>query len=264
MNSATNISILFLGDIIGRPGRHIVKQYLATLENKPDLVIANVENASHGFGVAADNITELKEAGVTVFSGGNHTFDRKEIFSFIDIEPHILRPANYPEKTAGHGYCLVPIKGMQVAVINLMGRELMKPIRSPFMVADDLIAEISNQTNIIFVDMHAELTAEKVAMGWYLNGRVSAVVGTHTHVQTADERVLPDGTAYITDAGCCGPIDGIIGMDRQSAFRRMIEQMPSHLEVASGPAAACGVKILIDGKSGKATSIERVRFCESR
>ncbi len=234
MNSLTNISILFLGDIIGRPGRNIVKQYLSTLENKPDLVIANVENAAHGFGTTPSNLNELKEAGVSVFSGGNHTFDRKEIFDIIKSEPYLLRPANYPETTAGQGHCLINVKGTQVAVLNLLGRELMKPLRSPFMVADEILAELKEKTNVILVDMHAELTAEKVAMGWYLNGRVSAVVGTHTHVQTADNRILPGGTAYITDLGCCGPINGIIGMDKQAAFRRMIDQLPAHLEVASG------------------------------
>ena len=263
MTSKTNISILFLGDVIGRPGRHIVKQYLNALENKPDLIIANVENAAHGFGVTASNLNELKEAGVVVFSGGNHTFDRKEVFDLINQEPYLLRPANYPEKTAGRGYCIVNIEGLKIAVINLLGRELMKPLRSPFMVADDLLNTIKNETNIIIVDMHAELTAEKVAMGWYLNGRVSAVVGTHTHVQTADERILPDGTAYITDLGCCGPINGVIGMERHGAFRRMIDQLPAHLEVAAGPSSACGAIITIDCISGHATNIERVQFFEN-
>jgi hypothetical protein len=262
MNLPSIISILFLGDIIGRPGRDIVKQYLGTLENEVDLVIANVENAAHGFGTTANNLNELKEAGISVFSGGNHTFDRKEVFDFISNEPYMLRPANYPENTAGRGFCLIKVKGIEIAVINLMGRELMKPLRSPFMVADEIIDQIKEKTNIICVDMHAELTAEKVAMGWHLNGRVSAVVGTHTHVQTADERILPDGTAYITDLGCCGPINGIIGMDRKGAFRRMIDQLPAHLEVAGGPAAVSGARVTVDVNSGKALNIERVRFSE--
>jgi len=262
MNANSNISILFLGDVIGRPGRHIIKHYLSTLENKPDLVIANVENVSHGFGVSASCLAELKEAGVSVFSGGNHTFDRKEIFDFINEEPYLLRPANYPEKTAGRGYCLVNVADVKVAVLNLLGREFMKPLPSPFMVADDLLPIINQETNIVLVDMHAELTAEKVAMGWYLNGRVSAVLGTHTHVQTADERILSGGTAYITDVGCCGPINGVIGMEKEGAFKRMIEQMPARLEVASGPAAVNGAKVTIDSRSGKAVSIERVRFTE--
>lgn len=262
MDSKTNISILFLGDIIGRPGRNIVKQYLNTLENKPDLIIANIENVAHGFGISASSLDELKAAGISVFTGGNHTFDRKEIFDFIDNEPYLLRPANYPDKTPGKGSCIASLSGIKVGIINLMGRELMKPLRSPFMVADEILAEFKEQTNIIFVDMHAELTAEKVAMGWYLNGKVSAIVGTHTHVQTADERILPNGTAYITDVGCCGPINGVIGMDQKGAFKRMIDQLPAHLEVASGPAAVHGVKILISCQSGKAQKIERIRFCE--
>ena len=224
---------------------------------------ANVENAAHGFGTTASNLQELKEVGVSVFSGGNHTFDRKEIFDFIDNEPYLLRPANYPESTAGKGYCLIEIKDVQIAIINLLGRELMKPVRSPFMVADSIIAEIQEKTKLILVDMHAELTAEKVAMGWYLNGRVSAVVGTHTHVQTADNRILPGGTAYITDLGCCGPINGIIGMNQKAAFRRMIDQLPAHLEVADGPCAVCGVQITVDAISGQARSIERVQFFEN-
>jgi 2',3'-cyclic-nucleotide 2'-phosphodiesterase len=260
MISAASISILFLGDVIGKPGRCVVREYLDSLENKPDLIIANVENAAHGFGVSESNLAELREAGVSVFSGGNHTFDRKEIFEFIDKELFLLRPANYPEKTAGRGFCLVSVGNIKVAVLNLMGRVFMEPLRSPFLVANDLVLQLSQQTNIIVVDMHAEATAEKIAMGLYLDGRVCAVIGTHTHVQTADERILPGGTAYITDAGCCGPTDGVIGMDRQAAFRKMIEQLPTRLEVASGPAAACGVMITIDCHSGKAIGIERVRY----
>jgi metallophosphoesterase (TIGR00282 family) len=262
MNSAAEISILLLGDVIGKPGRQIVKHYLNTLGNKPDLVIANVENAAHGFGITQSNLAELKEAGVTVFSGGNHTFDRKEVFDFIASEPYLLRPANYPEKTVGHGFCVVPVKNVQVGILNLMGRVFMEPLRSPFLVADELLPQLNQQTSIILVDIHAEATAEKVALGLYLDGRVSAVTGTHTHVQTADERILPGGTAYITDIGCCGPSEGVIGMDKQAVWRRLIEQMPTRLEVASGPAAACGVRITIDCQSGKATSIERVRYSE--
>lgn len=260
MHSQANISILFLGDVIGKPGRSIVKHYLDTLDNKPDLIIANVENAAHGFGVSQSNLSELKESGVSVFTGGNHTFDRKEIFDFIDQEPNLLRPANYPETTAGRGFCFVPVKDKQVAIINLMGRVFMEPLRSPFLVADQLIHEISKKTNIIIIDMHAEATAEKVAMALYLDGRISAIVGTHTHVQTADERILAKGTACITDLGCCGPTDGVIGMDKQAVFRRMVEQLPARLEVASGPAAVHGAQIIIDLHSGKATGIQRVQY----
>ncbi len=262
MHSQANISILFLGDVIGKPGRSIVKHYLDALDNKPDLIIANVENAAHGFGVAQNNLSELKEIGISVFTGGNHTFDRKEIFDFIDQEPYLLRPANYPETTPGRGFCFAPVKDKQVAILNLMGRVFMEPLRSPFLVADELLPEISKKTNIIIIDMHAEATAEKVAMGLYLDGRVSAVLGTHTHVQTADERILAKGTAYLTDLGCCGPTDGVIGMDKQAVFRRMIDQLPARFEVAAGPSALHGAQLIIDSQTGKAISIQRVQYHE--
>jgi 2',3'-cyclic-nucleotide 2'-phosphodiesterase len=264
MNTESNIKLLFLGDIIGKPGRQVVKSFLGRNPDIADIVIANVENSAHGFGTTQTNLQELKDAGVKVFSGGNHTFDRKEVFEFIDKEPHFLRPANYPEGTPGKGYCLIDAgNGLSIAVINLMGRVYMEPLMSPFLVADQLIDKIRETTNLIFVDFHAEATAEKVALGWYLDGRVSAVVGTHTHVQTADERILPGGTAYLTDAGCCGPRDGVIGMDKESVFRRMVNQLPARFDVASGPALLCGVRLTLDPKSGKATEIERVQYMDA-
>ena len=263
MNSAAPISILFLGDIIGQPGRSIVKEYLASLENKPDLIIANVENTAHGFGITQNNLNELKEAGITVFTGGNHTFDRKEIFEFIDKEPYLLRPANYPEKTIGKGFCLITVGQLKIAILNLLGRVFMEPLRSPFSVADDLLNTIANEADLVLVDIHAEATAEKVALGLYLDGRVAAVLGTHTHVQTADEQILPGGTAYITDVGCCGPTKGVIGMDKASVFRRMIEQLPTRLEVAAGPAAVHGIRLTIDPSSKKAKAIERICYCRA-
>jgi len=269
--SNLSITILFLGDIIGKPGREVVKKYLQHLRREaeledgsgrpfPTFVVANVENAAHGFGVTRENLTELKEAGVDIFSGGNHTFDRKEIFAFISEEQYLLRPANYPDGTPGHGHCLLEKNGYKLAVINVMGRVFMEPLGSPFLVAESLTREMREQTPIILVDMHAEATAEKISLGWYLDGQVSAVVGTHTHVQTADERLLHKGTAFITDAGCCGPTDGVIGMAQDGVFRRMIQQLPSRFEIAPGPAAACGVLITVDAACGKATAIERVRF----
>ncbi len=260
MNTPSTINILFLGDVIGQPGRKKIAEYLNTLTPSPHLVIANVENAAHGFGVTESIVKELSAVGVSVFSGGNHTFDRKEIFEFIDKCNVLLRPANYPEGTPGRGWCVVEVAGVKVGVINLMGRVFMEPLRSPFVVADQLLNLISKQARIVIVDMHAEATAEKVAMGWYLDGRVTAVLGTHTHVQTADERILPGGTAYITDMGCCGPIDGIIGMEKESVFHRLVHQLPSRLEVAPGLAAVHGVKLTIDIDSGKALAVERVRY----
>jgi metallophosphoesterase (TIGR00282 family) len=256
------VSVLILGDIIGKPGRRVVTEYLSGLSSKPDLIVANVENAAHGFGVSESNLQELKEAGVQVFTGGNHTFDRREIFDFIDREPTLIRPANYPEGTAGKGWCLIEVNGVKVGILNLLGRVFMEPLQSPFLVADALIPLIAEQTNLILVDLHAEATAEKVAMGWYLDGRVSCVVGTHTHVQTADERILPGGTAYLTDMGCCGPADGVIGMDRSGVYRRFINQLPARFEVAPGPAMLNGVLVKLQAESGKAQSIERVQFLE--
>ena len=205
MSGVETITILFLGDIIGKPGRRVVKQFINQLNPLPDLIAANVENIAHGFGVSEQNLAELKECGIKVFSGGNHTFDRKEIFDFIDSEKSLLRPANYPPQTPGRGFCFVEVGSHKVAFLNLMGRIFMQPLDSPYVVADNLLKEIASQTNLIVVDFHAEATAEKVSMGWYLDGRVSAVLGTHTHVQTADERILPSGTAYLTDLGCCEP-----------------------------------------------------------
>lgn len=263
MDEKADIKLLILGDIIGKPGRKIVKNFLSQRKKEFDLIIANVENAAHGFGVSLSCLTELKEAGVQIFTGGNHTFDRKEIFDFIEKEPLLLRPANYPRGTPGSGYCLFKIhEQTTVAVINIMGTVFMQPLASPFMVADEIIALVEKDADIIIVDFHAEATAEKVAMGWYLNGKVAAVVGTHTHVQTADERILPDGTGYITDAGCCGPANGIIGMDREGAFRRFVQQLPARLEVASGPATLCGVELTVNQSTGKTTAIQRVKYAE--
>lgn len=260
MHSPDKLSILFLGDVIGKPGRQVVVDYLNNLEKKPDLIIANVENAAHGFGLTKDIYTELKTAGIQVFTGGNHTFDRKEIFEFIDESPEIIRPANFPAQTPGKGYCLIETTKTKVGVLNIQGQVFMDNLDSPFAVADKILPELQSQTNVIFVDFHAEATAEKVGMGWYLDGKVSALVGTHTHVQTADERILPGGTAFITDAGPCGPRDGIIGMDKDSVFRRMINHLPSRFEVASGPAKLHGVMIEVDPSSGKANKIERVQY----
>ncbi|MBZ0190001.1 MAG: TIGR00282 family metallophosphoesterase, partial [Candidatus Obscuribacterales bacterium] len=229
-------------------------------EQAPDLIIANGENAAHGFGLTEKIVTEFVAMGIDIISGGNHTFDRKDIFDFIDRYPFVLRPANYPQGTPGTGLFIASVNGFRIAVLSLLGRVFMEPLDSPFLIADRIISQI--EADAIIVDFHAEATAEKVALGWYLDGRVAAVVGTHTHVQTADERILPGGCAYITDAGCCGPRDGVIGMDRQMVLRRLVEQLPTRLELASGIAMLNGVSLLIDASSGKATGIERERFIE--
>ncbi len=262
MSPPERISVLFLGDVIGRPGRRVVADYLSRLNPRPDLVVANVENVAHGFGVAEKNLHELSEAGVQCFTGGNHTFDRKEIFDFIDRQPALLRPANYPPGTPGRGWCIVDAAGLKVGILNLQGRVFMEPLVSPFAVADEIVPLLAETTKLILVDMHAEATAEKVAIGWYLDGRVSAVVGSHTHVQTADERILPGGTGYLTDMGCCGPADGVIGMERTAVFRRFVSQLPSRLEVAPGPAMLNGVMLGLDAATGKTRSIARVHYRE--
>jgi metallophosphoesterase (TIGR00282 family) len=260
----SSITILFLGDVVGKPGRRAVTRYLAS-EGRPqaDLVIVNAENMAHGFGMTEANIKELLDAGADVLTGGNHTFDRKELSAVLPNYPSVLRPANYPEGTPGTGYYIATVGDTKIAIINLLGRVFMEPLRSPFLLADELVEKAREETNIIFLDMHAEATAEKVAMGWYLDGKVSAVVGTHTHVQTADEHILPKGTAYITDAGCCGPMNSVIGMSFEAVFRRLVQQMPARFEVAEGPAAVCGVFVTIDRESGRGLKIERVRFEES-
>lgn len=263
MSSKRTLSVLVLGDVIGRPGRRVVRRFLADLNPKPDLVIANVENAAHGYGTTESNVEELRAAGVQVFTGGNHTFDRKELGEFIDRQRQVIRPANLPEGTPGPGYCITEVHGVKVGILNLLGRVFMEPLESPFTVADKLLEKIREQTNIILVDFHAEATAEKVALGWYLDGRVSAVVGSHTHIQTADDRILPKGTAYLTDMGCCGPYDSVIGMDTSVVLKRLIKQLPTRLEVADGAAMLNGVRIMIGVMDGKAVGIERVQYRES-
>lgn len=264
MNSQNNISVLFLGDVVGKPGRRAVRQFLAGSAPKADLVVANVENAAHGFGTSESNLQELRDAGVQAFTGGNHTFDRKEIFDFIDKQQNVIRPANYPPGTPGIGSCIIELEGgSKVGLINVLGRVFMEPLESPFLVAEELVEKVSAQTNIILIDIHAEATAEKIALAMYLDGRVSAVVGTHTHVQTADERILAGGTAFLTDAGCCGPIDSVIGMDKAAVMRRMVRQLPSRFEVADGRAMVNGVLFEIDKISGKAVSVRRVHFEET-
>ncbi len=256
------IKILFFGDIIGKPGRRALIRCLRNTQFDADLIIANAENAAHGFGVQESHLIELQDAGVQVFTGGNHTFDRREIFEFIERYPLVLRPANYPDGTPGRGSCIVQAGDCKVGVMNLHGRVFMEPLGSPFLCADKLLEELRQETNVIFVDFHAEATAEKQALGWYLDGRVSVVVGTHTHVQTADERILPNGTAYITDAGACSPMNSVIGMEIEGVYRRLVKQLPSRFEVANGRAAACGIIAVVDRETGKAVDIQRVRFEE--
>ncbi|MGH9858408.1 MAG: TIGR00282 family metallophosphoesterase [Candidatus Acidiferrales bacterium] len=226
-----------MGDIVGSPGRHIVKERLAdtVAQQRIDLVIANCENAASGFGITPRLVDELLATGIDVLSGGNHIFDRREILDYFPHAPRLLRPANFPSGTPGSGLYIGETKnGVAYAVLNLQGRTFMAPIDCPFRTADAQLAKIPATVKIVLVDFHAETTSEKIAMGWYLDGKVSALVGTHTHVVTADERILPRGTAYITDVGMTGPHDGVIGMDRNAIIAKFLDALPRRFEVAEG------------------------------
>jgi 2',3'-cyclic-nucleotide 2'-phosphodiesterase len=263
--------VLFVGDIVGSPGRQIVRDRLADIaaQRKIDLVIANGENAASGFGITPRLAEELLKVGIDVLTGGNHSWDRKEILEFMPHEPRLLRPANFPEGNPGSGLYLGTAKsGVKYAVLNLQGRVFMASIDDPFRKADCALAKIPADVAFVLVDMHAETTSEKVAMGWYLDGRVSAVIGTHTHVATADEHVLPQGTAYVTDVGMTGPHGGVIGMDREGIVRKFLDGLPARFEVASGDVQMNCVVVETEDEGARnaagrlrARSIERLRFC---
>jgi len=259
------MNILFIGDIVGRPGRELIRRGLRGLVefHEIDLVIANAENAASGFGITRDLGQALLDWGVDVMTSGNHVWDKKEAIEYIANEPRLLRPANYPAGVPGRGTLVAQTRdGRAVGVINLMGRVFMVPIDDPFTTALREIDAIRHKTRIIFVDMHAEATSEKCAMGWHLDGRVTAVVGTHTHVQTADDRILPRGTAYLTDAGMTGPHDSIIGMERQAALSRFLTGMPAKFEPATGNPRLNGVVIDADDTTGLSRRITRISYSE--
>ena len=255
------MNILFIGDVFGRPGRDIVRKGLRPLVNHYaiDFVVANVENAAGGFGITREIGDSLASCGVDVMTSGNHVWDKKEALDYVAAEPRLLRPANYPAGAPGRGAILARTDdGRGVGVVNLMGRVFMNPLDDPFKGALREIELLAGRTRVILVDFHAEATSEKIAMGWHLDGRVSAVIGTHTHVQTADERVLPGGTAYITDVGMTGPHDSIIGTEREPALARFLTGMPSRFEPATGNPRLHGVVVAVDEATGKATSITRL------
>ncbi|RNB91794.1 TIGR00282 family metallophosphoesterase [Brevibacillus fluminis] len=256
------VKLLFLGDICGSSGRDMVKEYLPRLKRKfdPTFIIANGENSANGRGITQKIARELYDVGVHGITLGNHTWDNKEIFDFIDQETKMIRPANFPEGTPGNGIMYVKNGSQELAVINLQGRTFLPPLDCPFLTADKLVEQARKRTPYIFVDFHAEVTSEKQAMGWYLDGRVSAVVGTHTHVQTGDERILPNGTGYLTDAGMCGPSDGILGMDREAVLKKFLTQLPVRFEVAGGPTQLNAVLYQLDKGTGKTVKIERIRI----
>lgn len=255
--------ILFLGDIFGQPGRRIVKEKLPELakEFNPDLVLANGENAAAGFGITPVLADELLNLGIAVLTSGNHIWDKKEIIPYLRSPENtrLLRPANFPPSAPGRGLFVGRnSSGIQYAVLNLQGRVFMSSLDCPFRAADALLAGIPPEVKIRIVDVHAEATSEKIALGWYLDGRVTAVVGTHTHVPTADEAVLPNGAAYITDLGMSGPYDGVIGVDKESVIRKFLDQMPARFDVAKGDARLLGVLIEADPSTGHAVSIQRI------
>ncbi|HXH82359.1 MAG TPA: TIGR00282 family metallophosphoesterase [Candidatus Tectomicrobia bacterium] len=255
------MNVLMVGDVFGEPGRAAVAKLLPRLrqEHAIDLCVVNVENAAAGFGVTPPMCRQFLEQGADVLTSGNHIWDRKEIVEYITRENLLLRPANFPAGTPGVGHVTVKAGPHRVAVLNLMGRVFMNPIDCPFRKADELLPELKREAKVVLVDMHCEATSESQAMGWYLDGRVSAVVGTHRHVQTADERVLPGGTAYITDLGMTGPTDGVIGVDRDTILQRFLSQMPVRFEPAKGPAALHGAVIVVDPDTGRASEIRRLR-----
>jgi len=262
--------VLFIGDIVGSPGREIVRERLADLvaQKRIDLVVANGENAASGFGITPKIVEELLKTGVEVISGGNHSWDRREILEFMAYEPRLLRPANFPEGNPGRGlYTATARNGVKYAVINLQGRVFLPAIDDPFRKVDELLAGLFADVAFVLVDVHAETTSEKIAMGWYLDGRATVVVATHTHVAPADERVLPGGTAYITDVGMTGPHSGVIGMDRQGIIKKFLDGLPARFEVAQGDVQMNAVLIESDdegprNQSGRlrARSIERLRL----
>ncbi len=257
------MKVLFIGDIVGKAGRTAVKALLPNLVDKYkiELVIANGENIAAGFGLTESLVEELFRAGVHVVTTGNHVWDKKEIIPYISKENRVLRPLNYPPGAPGSGSIVLPLqKGLKVAVVNISGRVFLPGYDCPFRTGRAEIENLSKETDIIIIDFHAEATSEKVAFGYFVDGRVSAVIGTHTHVQTADEKVLPNGTAYITDVGMTGPAHSVIGMEINQIMQRFLTSMPAKFETAQGEAILSAVAIEIDNATGRASAIQRLQI----
>jgi metallophosphoesterase (TIGR00282 family) len=255
------MKILFIGDIVGKPGRRAVRELLPGIvkEHDIDFVIANCENAASGFGITKDIVDELLRYDIDVLTSGNHIWDKKEVIEFIEDYEYLLRPANYPDGNPGWGSAVKPaVSGDGIGVINLEGRIFMRALDCPFKKAKEEIERIKTRAAIVIVDMHAEATSEKKALGWFLDGQVTAVVGTHTHVQTADEEVLPGGTAYISDVGMTGPFDSVIGIKTESIIERFLTQVPNRFDVAKKDIRLQGVVIDVDEKSGQSRDIKRI------
>ena len=259
------IRILFVGDLVGKAGRRVLEEHLDRLVDRRriDFCIVNVENAADGMGVTPEIADELFGRGIHCLTSGNHIWDRREIREYLRVERRLLRPANYPTDLPGSGlYAGETAAGVPVAVVNIMGRVFMPPVDDPFRIAADVVAEARRLAPLVFVDMHAEATSEKVALGWYLDGQVAAVVGTHTHVQTCDDRVLPAGTAYITDVGMTGPYDSVIGMEKEAVLSRFLNHTQARMTTARGDARLCAVVVEADPATGLATGIERLMLYE--
>jgi len=255
------VNLLFVGDINGRAGRNLLQEHLHRLvdRHRIDYAVANVENAAEGFGITPPLAAELEGAGLQVMTSGNHIWDKAEILPYIEEHRTLLRPENYPPGTPGTGVHVGATPGgVPVAVVNLMGRVFMNNLDCPFRTADRILEQLKGRCRVVLVDFHAEATSEKMALGWYLDGRVSAVVGTHTHVQTADERILPQGTAVITDVGMTGARDSVIGVEKDLAIRRFLQQMPVRFACAKKNPRLCGVVIEIDEETGRARAIHRL------
>jgi metallophosphoesterase (TIGR00282 family) len=256
------MNIMMIGDICGRPGRCTAAHFIPILkqEYNLDLIIANGENSAGGVGITAKVLDELLKMDIDIITTGNHIWDKKEIFDFIDDEECLIRPANYPPGTPGKGYHIVSVQDRKVGIINLLGRTFMPPIDCPFRTAHEIISEIKDFCEIIIIDFHAEATSEKLALGWYLDGKVSCVAGTHTHIQTADERILPQGTAFISDLGMVGPWNSILGVDKEPVIRKFLTGLPAKFNVAAGDDTIfCDIIIQLDAHSSKVNNIIRIQ-----
>lgn len=259
------LNILFVGDIVGRSGRRVLLDHLTGLQRAHDIdyTIVNAENAAGGFGVTQPIAADILNNGADLLTSGNHIWDKRETLEFISDEPRLLRPENYPEDAPGKGWYKTMVDGLSIGVFNTMGTVFMHPtLDCPFRCADRLLSSHLRDCDIVLLDFHAEASSEKVAMGWYLDGRVSAVLGTHTHIPTADERVLPNGTAFISDVGMTGCYDSIIGMQIEPSLKRFLHKVPERHQVAAGRGSLCGVVVRIDPASARSTGIERVRIDE--
>ncbi|HEY7160109.1 MAG TPA: TIGR00282 family metallophosphoesterase [Acidobacteriota bacterium] len=255
------MNVLMIGDIVAKPGRKLVEMHLPSLiaQHKLDFVVANVENIAHGFGVTPETADELLRMGADVLTSGNHIWDKKEIIEYIQSENRLLRPANYPKIAPGKGHVVVRNrKGIKVGVLNVQGRIFMGPSEDPFSIAQELVDQMRKETPLILVDIHGEASSEKQAMGWFLDGKVTAVCGTHTHVPTADQRILPGGTAYVTDIGMTGPYDSIIGVEKEQIIQKFLDQIPTRFEPAKENPILQSMLIEVDENTGLAQRIQRI------